>query len=111
MGLKLENGRYVLNSNGLPAEVSGLEELLQNCALRLAIPKGSFPYGRELGSGLHGLDRGREHAPEQAVALANEALMDLPGVLAEQAEMKQDGGIRFTLSTPLGKGEIDYGNL
>lgn len=111
MGLKLREGVYALNANGLPEEASGLEELLQNAALRLSIPQGSFPYGRELGSGLQGLDKSGERAEEQAVALANEALMDMPGVLAERAEFQEGGGIVFTVSTPLGKGKAVYGNL
>lgn len=111
MGLKLRDGVYALNANGLPEENSGLEELLQNAALRLAIPQGGFPYGRELGSRLYGLDRESEHAEEQAAALANEALMDMPGVLAKQAEFQEDGGIAFTVSTPLGEGRIIYGDI
>lgn len=111
MGLKLQAGVYALNANGLPEENSELEELLQNAALRLAIPQGSFPYGRELGSRLQALDRDGGHAEEQAAALANEALMDMPGVLAEQAEFQEGGGIAFTVSTPLGKGRIVYGDV
>lgn len=111
MGLKLQNGVYALKANGLPEETSGLDELLQNAALRLAIPRGSFPYGRELGSGLYRLDQSGEHAEEQAAALANEALMDMPGVLAERAEFQDGGRIVFTVSTPLGKGKVVYGDV
>ncbi len=111
MALKLQDGTYVLGPAGLPETVSGLEELLQNALLRLSIPRGSFPYGRDLGSGLKGLDRSGEHAGEQAAALANEALLDLPGVRAEKAEFRQDGRIAFTLSTPLGEGTVIYGEL
>lgn len=111
MALKLENGAYALQANGLPQEIDRLEELLQNAWLRLTLPKGSFPYEREAGSGLAGADLSQEHGEERALALANEALLDLPGVRAEQARPRQEGGIVFTLSTPLGKGEVVYGEL
>ncbi len=111
MTVKLENGVYALGPGGRPEEISGLDELLQNAALRLTIPKGSFPYGREFGSRLDRLDRQEEHAAEQAVSLANEALLDLPGVSAESAELLETGELCFTLSTPLGKGRVVYGQL
>lgn len=111
MGLKLEKGVYALHENGLPESNSPQEELLQNAALRLSIPKGSFPYGRQLGSMLHSFDRTGEHAEEQAVSLANESLMDMPGVTAEQARFTADGRIEFTISTPLGRGKVFYGDV
>ncbi len=107
----MQNGTYVLGPTGLPEPASPLEELLQNALFRLRIPRGSFPYGREIGSGLGGLDSGESHWEERALALANEALLDLPGVRAQQAELRQDGGIAFRLSTPLGEGEVIYGDL
>ncbi len=106
MALRLRDGNYVPGPSGLPEEVSGLEELLQNALLRLTIPKGSFPYGRELGSGLGDLDAGAEHAADRAAALAGEALLDMPGVRVARTEFRKDGGIAFTLSTPLGEGEV-----
>ncbi len=107
--IKLKNGGYVLGGNGLPEAVSGKEELLQNALLRLTLPRGSFPYGRQLGSGLSLLDVTKEHAGERALALANEALLDMPGVRAEQVEIREDGSVKFLLSTPLGEGEVIYG--
>lgn len=111
MGLKLEEGVYALGAGGLPRETEPLEELLQNAYLRLNLPRGSFPYGRELGSRLHELSLSEEHAREQAISLANEALLEMPGVRAEQAELQENGGIVFTVCTPLGKGEVIYGDL
>lgn len=87
-----------------------LHRALENAALRLNLRKGSFPYGREYGSRLHRLDRDAEHAEEQAVALANEALLNLEGVTASGAELSQDG-IKFTIETPFGTGEVLYGEL
>lgn len=111
MGLQLVRGTYPIDGRGLPMEVTGLPELLQNAALRLNLPKGKFLYGRELGSRLGELDREDGHAREQAVSLANEALMDMPGVKALEAELLENGAIRFQLVTPLGEGEAIYGEL
>ena len=106
MGLKLIDGTYALQNNGLPEPNTEEEELLQNAQLRLAVRQGSFPYGRTIGSRLAELDRNGEHAEEQAVSLANEALLDLPGVQAEQAAVYSTGTIRVTLSTPYGTSRV-----
>ena len=105
MDLKVEKGMHTLGPQGLPQQVEGLEELLQNACLRLSLHRGEFPYGRELGSGLHQWEAEGEHAIERALALANEALLDLPGVQAENAAETEDG-VRFTLRTPLGEGDV-----
>ncbi len=111
MGLKLVNGDYVLKRNGLLQEATPMEELLQNATMRLTLAQGSFLYGRELGSRLGTLDTQGEHAAEQAVSFANEALMDLPGVRASAAEILSGGRIKFTVDTPLGEGEIIFEKL
>ena len=106
MGLKLKNGTYTLQKNGLPQTNTEEEELLQNVSLRLSLKQGSFPYDRSLGSRLSRLDREGEHAEEQAVSLANEALLDLPGVQAEEVTVLPGGTLRFTLSTPFGEEQV-----
>lgn len=87
-----------------------LWEALRNASLRLNLRRGSFPYGRAYGSRLYELDRGGEHAEEQAAALANEALLDLEGVTARSAELLEQG-IKFIIETPFGEGEVLYGEL
>lgn len=110
MDIKIENGNFALTSNGLPQTVTGQEELLQNARLRLTMRRGCFPYDRELGSGLWRWDPEEDHALDRAVALANEALLGLPGVRAKSAEMTEDG-LTFTVVTPLGEEEINIGDL
>lgn len=105
MDLKVSMGVHALSPTGLPEKVEGLEELLQNAGLRISLRRGTFPYGRELGSRLYQWNAGEEHAPERAVALANEALLDMPGVRAVQAE-EVETGVVFTIATPLGEGEV-----
>lgn len=87
-----------------------LRETLEHASLLLHLRKASFPYGREYGSRLHQLDREGEHAEEQAVALANEALLELEGVTASAAELIP-GGVKFTIETPFGTREVLYGTL
>lgn len=103
--MKVEKGVHVLGPTGLPQRVGGLEELLQNACLRISLRRGEFPYGRELGSRLWQWDPEGEHAAERGVALANEALLDLPGVRATGIE-KTDEGTAVHIATPLGEGEV-----
>lgn len=105
MELKVEKGVHALGPNGLPLQVTGLAELLQHACMAISLRRGEFPYDREIGSRLWLWDPAGEHALERAVALANEALLDLPGVRAKSAE-KTDGGVKFTIHTPLGEGEV-----
>ncbi len=105
MDLKVKEGLHVLGPTGLPERAGGLEELLQNAGLRMALRRGAFPYGRELGSRLQEWDPEEEHALERAAALANEALLDLPGVEAVSAK-ETEAGVEFRVRTPLGEGDV-----
>ena len=106
MDLKWEPGGVALGPGGGPAQVEGLEELLQNVALRLNLHRGSLPYDPELGSGLFQLDHREENSAQRAWALANETLMDLPGVRVVQASYDTETGMwLFTVETPLGGGQ------
>ena len=109
MDLKIKEGLHVLGPTGLPEQVEGLEELLQNACLRIALRRGEFPYGRELGSALWQWDPREEHASERAVALANEALLDMPGVRAVSMEVTE-AGVEFHICTPLGEGDVTVWN-
>lgn len=86
------------------------QKALTNASLRINLRRGAFPYGRSYGSRLQELDRSGEHAEEQAAALANEALLGLEGVTATAAEFSEQG-IKFTIETPFGEGEVLYGQL
>lgn len=111
MDTKVENGGYVPASNGLPEVVEGRAELVQYARLRLLLRRGTFPYNRELGSGLWQWSPQEPHALDRALALANEALLDLPGVRAVSAGMTEENRLRFTIRTPLGEEEITLGEL
>ncbi len=105
MDLKIEQGNQVMGPTGVPETVDGLGEMLQNAGMRIALRRGEFPYGRGLGSGFWQWDPAAEHSLERAAALANEALLEVPGVQAVSARKTTDGVV-FTISTPLGEGEV-----
>ncbi len=110
MDTKLEGGHFALSPTGLPETVTGKEELLQYARLRLQLRRGAFPYDRQAGSGLWQWTREGEHAADRALALANEALLGMPGVRAVSVEI-MEGGAAFRVATPLGEGEITLGDL
>lgn len=110
MDTKVLNGNFVVGSNGLPVTVTGQAELIQYARLRLLLRRGRFPYNRALGSGLWQWSREEEHAADRALALANEALLDLPGVRAKSVRFKESGAV-FLIATPLGEEEIELGEL
>lgn len=110
MDTRVENGGFVLGPNGLPETVEGLEELLQYARLRLTLRRGSLPYNRELGSGLWQWSREEPKAEDRALALANEALLGLPGVRAKGVRLTERGAA-FTIATPLGEEEMELGEL
>ena len=110
MDTMVKDGGFVPGAGGLPKVVEGLSELL-NCVRRsLSVRQGRFAYDRDMGSSLYLLDRQEEHAADRALAMANEALLWLPGVRAEAVEIN-DGGMVFTVSTPLGEGSVELGEL
>lgn len=107
MDLKWEPGGVALGPGGLPQQVAGLEELLQNIRLRLCLPRGSLPYGPLLGSGLPQLDPGEENSLQRAWALAGEALLGCPGVRVAQVEYHSGTSLwQVWVETPLGAGQV-----
>ena len=97
----------VLGSNGLPQRVEGLEEALQNAALRLCLIRGSLPYQPWLGSGLRELSPKAENSAQRAWALAGEALIGSPGVEAAQAQYDEEtASWLFQVTTPWGTGAV-----
>lgn len=110
MDTLVKNGGFQPGPGGLPAAVTGLSELLNYAGLSLSVRQGMFPYDRGMGSRLYTLNRQEEHAADRALAMANEALMWLPGVSATEVEFGE-GGMAFTVTTPLGEGSVVIGEL
>ena len=78
MDMKWENGGIALGPSGIPQRVSGLEEALQNAALRLRLPRGSIPYAPDLGSGLAGLDPQEENSVQRGLGPGGRGAAPLP---------------------------------
>lgn len=104
MDLKWENGNVALGPGGLPQRVDGPQEALQNARLALCLRRGSFPYGPGLGSALWDLDPAGENAGQRALALAQEALLPVPGAEALQAAWDGQAWV-IQLKTPQGTGQ------
>ena len=102
MDNKITDGDTELNKKGLPMEITGIDECIQQAFIRLTVKKGSFPYNRDLGSRLHTL--GPVAEKNQLLAYAGEALSG-SGIYAEDVEILENVFI-FSLSTPFGKGEV-----
>ena len=102
MDNKITDGDTELNKKGLPMEITGIDECIQQAFIRLTVKKGNFPYNRELGSRLHTL--GPVVEKNQLLAYAREALSG-SGIYADDAEILEKE-IIFSLSTPFGKGEV-----
>lgn len=110
MDTMVMDGDFATGAGGLPMAVTGLDELMNCVRLSLSLRQGKFPYNREIGSRLYTLDLQQEHAADRAAAMANEALLWLPGVRVTGAVI--DGGaLTFAVSTPLGEGSVVIGGV
>jgi hypothetical protein len=74
----LESGDFCVGSNGRLKQIGGEQELLQRAMIRLNVPLGSFDYDATLGSRLYTLKADDADCSIKAVAMAQEALRQLP---------------------------------
>lgn len=81
MDLLLSNGDHALNQRGLPIQIDGNSELVQQAIIRLTVPKGSFELSPDLGSSFSTLlSIPNNRRQEMALQLAKEALVTLQGI-------------------------------
>ena len=85
MDTALANGDFQLDSNGRPKQICGVQELLQRAIIRLNVPLGSLAYDTALGSRLHTLQTDDVNCSTKAIAMAQEALWQLPELTVEGA--------------------------
>lgn len=101
MELKLENGRYVPNTQGSLERVSGKEELLQRIRMKLTARRGGFAAMPDFGSRLYLLGRTRPSERSSVAAqYVAEALADEKGLRLESLRLtdRGDGSADLALS-------------
>ena len=101
MDTLLNEKDWAVDPCGNPNAVSGWEEELQRCRIRLQVPKGAFPYQPELGSGLHALAAEaagltRVDCAARAMELAQEALLPMPQIRVRRASCRYGEDGRLT---------------
>lgn len=114
MDTALNNGDFLLTSNGHPVQICDIEELLQRALIRLCVKKGSFIYDRNLGSELYKLrayysdgNTLREMAKRKVV----EAIKPIEQLSVENVTISQSGGSdRLLLNIDL-KADDKFANL
>lgn len=88
----ISNGDFLCNSRGTPIELAGYEELLQRVLIRLTVKKGSFVYDKSLGSRLYTLKATDGKIKGRALALAREALIEVPEVTVDDVKIALTNG-------------------
>ncbi len=98
MDTRLKDGDFDRDARGLPVSISGLDELLQRCLIRLSVPKGSFLPDQTLGSELKSLLRKKPRELEsEAYQLVAGALEPVKGVRVDRVEARQKTQDRLEL--------------
>lgn len=93
MDFKIENGDWLLNSCGMPVELTGEAEVFERCRRCLEAPLGSFVYDKNFGSRLNRLNDYEKGASEnQAMLFAQKALQGISCVRVLNCKLSQNDG-------------------
>ncbi len=87
MDTALSNGDFLVNSQGRPISISGVQEILQRVLITLSVRKGSFIYDVNLGSDLHKLKYTNANLQYKAFLIVKEALSNIPEVKVENVKI------------------------
>lgn len=104
MDTAIKDGDFKTNENGLPVQISGVQELLQQAMFRLVVKKGSFFYDQQLGSRLYTLKGSygnREILSENAMQMVREALRPMPRVTPFKVQARLTGPDQLSLTVAL----------
>lgn len=81
MDIKVEDKDIVLNTNGSPVMLSGLESAVQRLKLASRVIKGSFVYDRKMGLDVLGKSyMNQEYTNKMIEAMLSEILIDIPNI-------------------------------
>lgn len=84
MDTAISNGDFMLDSNGIPISIYGIQEILQRALIRLTVRKGSFIYDTNLGSDLYELKKTTSTSiKSRALSMVKEALKPMSNVLVD----------------------------
>ena len=84
MDTAISNGDFMLDSNGIPISIYGIQEILQRALIRLTVRKGSFIYDTNLGSDLYELKKTTStNIKSRALSMVKEALKPMSNVLVD----------------------------
>ena len=84
MDTAISNGDFMLDSNGIPISIYGIQEILQRALIRLTVRKGSFIYDTNLGSDLYKLKKTTSTSNKsRALSMVKEALKPMSNVLVD----------------------------
>lgn len=114
MDTALNNGDFLLSSNGHPVVIADVEELLQRALIRLCVKKGSFIYDRNLGSELYKLRAyysNGETLKEMAKRKVIEALKPIWQLSVENVEISRTNGTERLLLNISLKANDKFANL
>lgn len=84
MDTAISDGDFMLDSNGIPISIYGIQEILQRALIRLTVRKGSFIYDTNLGSDLYKIKKtASTNIKSRALSMVKEALKPMSNVLVD----------------------------
>ena len=106
MDILLKNGDHARDGRGLPRQLEGLSEYLQQALIRLSVRKGSLARDPDLGSELYRLATARtEWRDRLAMSYAQEALAPIRELTVLSARCGRAGADVLTVAVELAWGE------
>ncbi|HCC34485.1 MAG TPA: histidine kinase [Ruminococcaceae bacterium] len=103
MDIKLKDGDFDRDERGLPVSITGNEELLQRCLIRLSVPRGRFILNGDLGSEIKSLLKAKPaELDARAYQLVAGALEPVKEVRVESVETRRDMAGHLDITVYLG---------
>lgn len=94
MDIKVENKDIVLNDNGSPVMIEGIEQGVQQLKLACDVQKGTFVYDREMGLEVSDEIFENPNRNKTIEAMLNELLIDIPNITVSVQSLDYDSDIK-----------------